>query len=472
VTRYTLAIRADHLHVLKSAIRPANGHERVAYLLMGTATIGRDPWSGHPVRKFLSYEVIPGAAEDVVSSSDVHVKCRTRTFARVIKRANDEGLAVGVVHSHPNSLEVFSPQDDSDEPHLVQLAQNRNGEEAEVLSVVLTGNDQLFGRVWTSPSRFTPLDLILVVGDRLEMHYRGRAEGQTPDQLHRQALAFGQALQADLAKLRVGIVGCGATGSAVAMLLARMGVQKFFVIDRDHAEITNLSRLHGASIRDAAARIPKVDILKRHLEEMGLGASVRTANQWVGHPDCRDGLRSCDVVFGCTDDHDGRLFLNRFAYFYDIPVFDMGIKIHVSDEDPPRIEDASGRVTILLPGTRCLLCRNIVNPRRAAEEQLKREDPGEYEWRRQRGQQYVEGNDEPQPAIVTLTTDVACMAVDELVQRLTGYRNTESISNRVRKYHLSADKRPGPANRELCSICLATTYWGRGDMTPFLDRVG
>jgi molybdopterin/thiamine biosynthesis adenylyltransferase len=40
----------------------------------------------------------------------------------------------------------------------------------------------------------------------------------------RQALAFGQALNQDLVALRVGVIGCGGTGSAVAMLLARLGV--------------------------------------------------------------------------------------------------------------------------------------------------------------------------------------------------------------------------------------------------------
>ena len=225
-------------------------------------------------------------------------------------------------------------------------------------------------------------------------------------------------------------------------------------------------------MQDATARLPKVDVMKRHIEGMGLGATVKTFRGWIGDDDCRDGLRACDVVFGCTDDHDGRLLLNRLAYFYLIPVFAMGIKIDLSKDDPPRILDAAGRVTVLVPGTRCLVCRNIVNRKRAAEEQLERSDPKEYAWQRERGQQYVEGGGGPAPAVVTLTTDVACMAVDELIHRLSGYRTLSGISHRVRKYHLGEDKRPGLANEGHCPICLTKVYWGRGDVTPFLDRVG
>ena len=35
--------------------------------------------------------------------------------------------------------------------------------------------------------------------------------------------------------------------------------------------------------------------------------------------------KACDVIFGCIDDHDGRLLLNRLVYFYLIPVIDMGL---------------------------------------------------------------------------------------------------------------------------------------------------
>ena len=48
--------------------------------------------------------------------------------------------------------------------------------------------------------------------------------------------------QHKLAQARVVIVGCGATGSALASLLARSGVGSLRLVDRDYVEPSNLQR--------------------------------------------------------------------------------------------------------------------------------------------------------------------------------------------------------------------------------------
>ncbi len=40
---------------------------------------------------------------------------------------------------------------------------------------------------------------------------------------------------------------------------------------------------------------------------------------WASSADMRDALKSCDFIFGCTDDHAGRIMLNRLAYFFGFP---------------------------------------------------------------------------------------------------------------------------------------------------------
>jgi len=88
------------------------------------------------------------------------------------------------------------------------------------------------------------------------------------------------------------------------------------------------------------------------------------------------------------------------------------------------------------------------------------------------GYSYVRGGGNPNPAVVHFTTDAATMAIDELIHRLTGYRRAGASAHRVRKFHLLEDKRPGAAAAPDCPICDSTDYWGRGDLEPFLDRVG
>src|SRR5882762_1024462 len=63
--------------------------------------------------------------------------------------------------------------------------------------------------------------------------------------------------QRRLAEARVAIVGCGATGSALASLLARSGVGTIRIIDRDYVETSNLQRQSLFDEADAAESLPK-----------------------------------------------------------------------------------------------------------------------------------------------------------------------------------------------------------------------
>ncbi len=253
--------------------------------------------------------------------------------------------------------------------------------------------------------------MIRMVGSRFDLYYPGRGAGQTAPAFHRQALAFGDALNEDLKKLRVGIVGCGGTGSATAMLLARLGVGQIVLIDNDIVDQSNLNRLHGSTQSDADAMRPRVDVVAREITRLGLGVRTVPFEAWVGDPGCRDALRSCDVVFGCTDDHEGRLFLNRLAYYYLIPVIDMGLAIDVGEEEPPSVKALDGRVTVLMPHNACLVCRGVINQEIARAETMKREDPEEYEQRK--AEAYVVGGGNPAPAVVTFTTELVPGVIGE-----------------------------------------------------------
>src|ERR1700685_2389866 len=63
--------------------------------------------------------------------------------------------------------------------------------------------------------------------------------------------------QRKLGASRVTIVGCGATGSALASLLARAGVGTIRIIDRDYVEPSNLQRQSLFDEADAAESLPK-----------------------------------------------------------------------------------------------------------------------------------------------------------------------------------------------------------------------
>ena len=464
-----LVLQESHLEELRVLLLQGDD-EQAAYVLCSEVAIRSDPWTAAPRRKYLSCKVLPVPAEEIVSHSSQHITWKTDSFVRALKLAEVQGMTVAIVHSHPGGFPAFSEQDDANEPDLVQLAHNRNGQTTKVLSIILTSEGELIGRCWASPIEQEPLVLVASIGNRLQLHYSGRGNGVSSPVFHRQSLAFGKALTQDLSMLRIGVVGCGATGSSVAMLLPKLGIQKIALFDKDVVEETNLNRLHSATLNDAHEQRPKVEVIARSLTALGIGVDVKTYQSWIGDPQCQDALKACDVIFSCTDDHSGRLLLNRFAYYYLTPVFDMGLAIEVSDSEPPEIQALDGRVTTLLPGCTCLLCREVINPIVARDEALKREQPDEYE--RRKAEAYVIGEGNPSPAVVLFTTDVAIMALEEMVHRIQGFRGDEgSTAHRVRKYHLLTDRKPGVRADEYCPVCSIDECWGRGDVEPFLDQV-
>jgi molybdopterin/thiamine biosynthesis adenylyltransferase len=78
---------------------------------------------------------------------------------------------------------------------------------------------------------------------------------------------------------RVVVIGCGAVGWTLAILLARSGVRQFTLFDDDRIQTTNLSRL-GGFLGSAGAF--KVDALAEQLEAVAPGVEVRSVPHLVG----------------------------------------------------------------------------------------------------------------------------------------------------------------------------------------------
>lgn len=472
MTTYSLTMREDHVAELQAHLLRDDGCEHAAYLICSPCQIRRDPWDREAHQKYVTTRVIPVPDDQVLESNPGLITWSTASFVRALREASANGQTVAVVHNHPAGMTWFSKQDDANEPDLAQLCVNRNGPDAKILSLLLTADLKWAGRVWLLPKdgAYAPLRMVRVIGKKIAFHYKERGENISMPAFDRQALAFGRPLNDDLSKLRIGVVGCGGTGSAVAMLLSRLGVGQIVLFDNDVVDRTNLNRLHGSKQADADAMRPKVEVVAKAISDLGLGVRVVPVEAWVGDPECRDALRSCDIIFGCTDDHEGRLFLNRFSYYYITPVIDMGLSIDVDRGDTPTIRSLDGRVTVLGPHETCLLCRGVISPEIARAESLKRQRPDEYEKRK--AEAYVAGEGNPAPAVVTFTTELACMAVNEMIHRLQGFRGDDGASsNRVRKFHLSEDRHPGHKPQVACPICGSDELWGKGDVDPFLGRI-
>ena len=446
---FSIVLQERHASALRESLSEV-GSSSSRIVLFGINEIASDPWDRQRRSRLLSYQIAEG---DMVKEAD---------FMAATARCKAENLVFGVVREQVPDGRAITEEEDRE---LLARLRQQLGTSAQLASLGVDKSGWN-AHLWPDPHSAIVADCVTILGNQLALH--GLHGQGSADFLARQDLAFGPKLGADLRRLRVGVVGCGATGSATAMLLARLGVGQLALFDDDIVDVTNLNRLHGARRADADAMRPKVDVLTREITELGLGVRTAPYRGWIGDTAARNALKACDVVFGCTDDHDGRLLLNRFAYFYLVPVIDMGLAIRPAEDG--RIAELGGRTTVLAPTGQCLICRKVVNAETARDEALKRASPEEFE--RRKREAYVRGGGEPAPAVVTFTTATACMAVDELIQGLTDFRGSGWRWHGVRRFDLLADRKPGAERDEHCPICSDTDYWGRGDMQPFLDRVG
>lgn len=115
------------------------------------------------------------------------------------------------------------------------------------------------------------------------------------------------------------IVGCGALGSVQAQLLARAGVGRLTVIDRDFVERANLQRQILFSDRDAEAAEPKAIAAERALSAINPEIEVRGVVDDLRPATAEDLLAGADVVCDGTDNFETRYLINDWAVRERVP---------------------------------------------------------------------------------------------------------------------------------------------------------
>lgn len=130
---------------------------------------------------------------------------------------------------------------------------------------------------------------------------------------------IGAAGQQRLGKARLAMVGCGATGSVLAGLLARAGVGFLRLIDRDYVEASNLQRQSLFDEADAAESLPKAVAAARKIASFNSDVRVEPhASDLV--PDNADLLLAgMDLILDGTDNFETRYLINDFAVANAVP---------------------------------------------------------------------------------------------------------------------------------------------------------
>src|ERR671912_38776 len=109
---------------------------------------------------------------------------------------------------------------------------------------------------------------------------------------------------------RVLVVGCGALGSAQVEALARAGVRRLRIADRDFVEESNLQRQTLFTERDARERLPKAAAAARRVAEINSDVTVEAEVLDVNNSNVERLVEGCDVVVDGTDNFATRYLVN------------------------------------------------------------------------------------------------------------------------------------------------------------------
>lgn len=309
--------------------------------------------------------ILPGAGERSVHGN---VSISSGYFERALGVALREGAGLAFLHSHTRRSRGWQKlsRDDIDTetlyaPRALAIT------ELPLLGLTLAGDHFWSARVWEKSGRgeyeTRDCESVRVVGNKLQMSFHPRVRAVPPlgESLTRTVSSWGEAVQADLARVHVGVVGLGNVGALIAEALARTGLEQVTFIDFDTVKTVNLDRLLNATQRDAEDGIAKVELARRAFLEHATAANPTVqALEWsvVEEAGFRAAL-DCDALFSCVDRPWARAVLNFAAYSHLIPVVDGGIRVRTKDG---RMRSADWKAHVAVPGRRCLECLEQFNP--------------------------------------------------------------------------------------------------------------
>lgn len=333
---------------------------------------------------------------------EISAALTTDYVVEIVNRARLSRTSPVLFHTHPDAPGVphFSPRDDEGEAELKAYF-DRRIPDLSPLAVVVGPEGcraRRLGQTTAVPIWAIGTDVRLLsneIGDheRLARH-------------DRQVRAFGSAGQRMVSQLRMLIVGSGGTGSLVMQQLAHLGAIDVTVIDPDCVEETNLNRLIGAQAGDVGT--PKVEVARRMASSINSQMQIHTIIGDIVDEHQAGLICGFDFVFLCTDSHASRAVVCQAAYQFLVPMIDMGVSITALNEG---ISHITGRVQMLAPSLPCLTCTGALDGEQIRREMISPEQRA--------ADPYLIGMHEPQPAVISINSTMASLAVTMFLGAVT-----------------------------------------------------
>lgn len=163
------------------------------------------------------------------------------------------------------------------------------------------------------------------------------------DRYSRQLLfsGIGRDGQMALAKSSVTIIGCGALGAMQAEMLARAGVGRLRLVDRDFVEESNLHRQVMFEEQDALERLPKAVAATRRIQRINSAIEVEHHVRDVNYTNIEQLINGADLILDGTDNFETRYLINDAAlkagmpWIYGAAVGAHGLQMTIRPRETP-----------------------------------------------------------------------------------------------------------------------------------------
>lgn len=450
--KYRLRLTGRQHAKLLAHLFPGDGKEALAVALCGRR-------HSSLTTVLLMHDVVPIPYEACDRTAGC-VRWPPPVLEPVLKQATDAGYSVLKLHSHPSGFRGFSALDnDSDQTVFESVYGWVDGPHA---SAVMLPDGEIFARVVLGNGEFVVIECVLTAGDDISLWFDQALDEELPEHSLRHRQLFGDATTQLLRRLRIAVVGCSGTGSPVVEQLARLGVAELVLVDPDRVERKNLNRIYGATMGDALDRRLKVEVLERSIRAMGLGTKVATFPTDLADHKALLAVADSDVVFGCMDSASGRNLLNRLCRYYLVPYIDVGVKLDAGGAG--QIDEVAGGVHYLQPDGAELIDKGLFTREQVEAEDLAKANPAEYKERLERG--YVRGVHVDRPAVISINTAFAGLAVTEFLARLHAFRLDPNATAASTRFSLAKRILSYEPDRELTPVKLKQV--GSGDTVPLL----
>jgi hypothetical protein len=325
-----------------------------------------NPSSGHNRYTALIAEVIYPYEGD--RQRHGNVSFNPQYIKRICREAASKHCRISFIHSHP-----FPGWQDMSEDDII-AEKFKLSATVEVLTgfplVGMTiGSDGTWsGRIWHYNKRKEVYEIqwaesVRTVGKQLKISFNDHTipKPKFSPLFKRTRAVWGQVNHEKMAKMRVGIIGLGSVGSMVCENLARMGIEKFVLIDFDKVEPHNLDRLVGATKNDIG--VYKVKVSERHIRNVKTASRVqiKSITKSIYTKEAYIEAIDCDILFSCVDRPRARYILNHIAYAHLIPVIDGGIQVRFDGDEIHgyQYSGADWQLQTVCPERPCLQCLGV-----------------------------------------------------------------------------------------------------------------